>query len=101
MDADRRVRVGAGIDDHTLRLGSRVMDEPDNAAFEITLMEHHIQVRCLGQRPAVALYIGHRVLVRHPGPVCAEQIEIGSIDDVDQTAHGGSLGFLWLLLCQA
>ena len=88
MDADRCVAVAAGIDDHTPRLGSHVMDEIDHAAFEIALMEDHLKVQGLGQRPAVALDIGQRLPAMYLRLARADQVGIGSVDDVDQTAHG-------------
>src|SRR5262245_56616170 len=77
-------------DDADRALGARLLDPVDDVALVVRLAEDDLPAELLGLLAHQLLDVGERraaVLLRLTR---AEQIEVGSVEDVNGVGHGGS-----------
>ena len=86
-DRDRGVGEGAGIDDDAPRALAAAMDPVDDLVFPVALMELDRELELRADPPAVRLDIGQRLAAVDLRLALAEQIEIGAVENGDDSAH--------------
>src|ERR1700722_11977438 len=90
-DGDRGVAVSPCVKDHRLACAPRVLDPGDEITFVVGLTEmqrHVFTARCCRK---ARLDIGKRLVAIDIRLTAAEQIEVGSVEDVNRLDHGALL----------
>jgi hypothetical protein len=84
----------AGVDDYARRGLAGGVDPVDDLPFPVGLVHHEAQPMPLGHHGATGLHIGEGVAAVDLGLAFAEQVQVGAVQDGDQSAHrGASLGY--------
>src|ERR1700685_1128863 len=89
-DGDRGVGEGGGIDDDAGGALAGGVNEVDDLVFAVALMELDRKPELLADAAAVRLDLGERLAAVNLRLTLAEQIEIGTVQDDDDRAHGAS-----------
>src|SRR5512141_265386 len=87
QDCDGRMRKGARIDGDAARGLARCVDPVDDFVLAVALMEVDLQLQFFSQRAAIALDIGQRFAPVNFRLAFAEQVEIWSVQYIDETTH--------------
>jgi hypothetical protein len=87
-DGDRGVRKGAGVDHDACGLLARLLDPGDQLALVVRLAKVDRKPERAGPRLAPAANVGERLVAVDGGLTGAEQVEVGSVQDVDRLGHG-------------
>ncbi len=90
-DRDRGVGERGRVDDEAAGGFACLVDPVDDFVIPVALMETRLHGKCL----AIVLDIGQCLVAVDVGLAFAQQIEVGAIQDVDQTDHWTVLPRLW------
>ena len=81
----------AGIDDDAGGRLARLVDPVDDLVLAVRLVESDLEAEFARHRPAVALDVGQRLVAVDVRLALAEQVEVRTVQDVDEAAHMRSL----------
>ena len=79
--------IGAGVENDRLAGAAGLLNPGDEIAFVIRLAEDHAHAAFAGRRDETRLDIGKRLAAIDLRLARAEQIEIGSVEDVNGLHH--------------
>src|ERR1700730_17557247 len=87
-DRNRRMGECGGIDHDAGGYFSRLVNPVDDLVFAVGLVKAKLKSELGGELPAVSLDIGKGFVTVDVGLALAEQVEVGSVQHVDDTTHG-------------
>src|SRR5271163_1905103 len=87
-DRDRRMGECGGIDHDAGCDFSRLVNPVDDLVFAVGLVKAKLKSELGGELAAVSLNIGKRLVTVDVRLSLAEQIEVGTVQNVDDTTHG-------------
>ena len=87
-DGDGGVREGGRVDDDAAGRFARFVDPVDDLVFAVALMEADVEPVLAGYAPAFRLHVGQGLVAVDCGLALAEQVQVRTVQDVDQAAHG-------------
>jgi hypothetical protein len=83
-----RMRKGGGVDNDSSCDLSRLMDPVDEFVFAVRLVKSQFKSEVSGHLAASGFDVSKRFVAVNVRLALAEKIEVGTIEDVDDTTHG-------------
>jgi hypothetical protein len=83
-----RMRKGGGVDNDSSCDLSRLMDPFDEFVFAVRLVKSQFKSEVSGHLAASGFDVSKRFVAANVRLALAKKIEVGTIEDVDDTTHG-------------